>query len=270
MKAKPSSCSPKYWTMSLRSDSPCTSTSRPSSSCKRDDVGDLGLQAGSYSASSMLAGGPGARRADLGGLRERPDGGGRQRRQVKWPSCGLAGARVRAGATLAGRAVTSAHASAGRLAIVHPGRLAPRRARSVAIVGELVGDGVAAVVEPLCRAGDLVDLWVANASQLRSSRPGRSRARGRAGTCSSEHDGATSSRSGPRRRRPASSRASAALQVGAPDVAAVDDPERQRQRSGAPLRAASSWSGSARDPGADRVDREGQGRWASCRRRPAK
>src|SRR5216117_3701869 len=33
VKAKPWSCSPKYSTMSFRSNSPCTSTSSPSSSC---------------------------------------------------------------------------------------------------------------------------------------------------------------------------------------------------------------------------------------------
>ena len=36
VKAKPSSCSPKYSTMSLRSNSPCTSTSSPSASCSLD------------------------------------------------------------------------------------------------------------------------------------------------------------------------------------------------------------------------------------------
>ena len=79
-KAKPSSCSPKYSTMSLRSGSPCTSTSRPSASCSRDRpprsarsrnalVGRVVELAGAVAAPRV---------ADLRGLRERADRGGRQ------------------------------------------------------------------------------------------------------------------------------------------------------------------------------------------------
>ena len=95
VKAKPASCSPKYWTMSLRSNSPWTSTSRPSVSCQRTaravSVLQEALVVRCRSARPCHAprGPCGFRR-----LRKRADGGGRKRRQVEAPRC-CAAARCR-------------------------------------------------------------------------------------------------------------------------------------------------------------------------------
>ena len=84
--------------MSLRSGSPCTSTSSPSSSCSSMTSAISAFIRRSYSASSISPGTQrGARDADRRGLREGPDGGGRQRRQVQ--PLVLAGATVSAAAT---------------------------------------------------------------------------------------------------------------------------------------------------------------------------
>ena len=83
--AKPSRCSAKYCTMSLRSGSPCTSTSSPSSSCSattRAISAFIALVVRRVGRARPLAQRR-ARAADLGGLREGADRRRRQRRQVE-------------------------------------------------------------------------------------------------------------------------------------------------------------------------------------------
>ena len=82
--SKPSSSSAKYWTMSLRSASPWTRTSRPEVLLQLHDGGDLGLHRGLVVGVAQLALGPrGASLADLGGLGEGADGRGRELGKVE-------------------------------------------------------------------------------------------------------------------------------------------------------------------------------------------
>ena len=123
VKAKPSSCSPKYSTMSLRSNSPCTSTSRPSCFLHAHARRRISLRmervvVGSVELAVLERG---ARLADLRGLRERADGGGREARQLERGALQPAALRESGcGAGIGRRSCAARRAAHGR--VVHARR----------------------------------------------------------------------------------------------------------------------------------------------------
>ena len=122
------SCSAKYSTMSLRSGSPCTSTSRPSRSWRAIASRDLGLQEATRSPPGSGAPSRSRRRAARisGGLRERADRRRRQRRQAE-PLRLPAGAL---GRRRAPGAVRRRGSAPGALAHLRVGQPAPTRRRA--------------------------------------------------------------------------------------------------------------------------------------------
>ena len=196
--------------MSLRSASPCTSTSSPSASCSRT------LRAISRCMALLVAGlvelaglELAARLADLRGLRERADGGGRERRQLE--QRGLLGARagVRALA-LAERGVELRDGGLHGGVVARAARCgAPAMAAWLA--ASSAAHGVAALAQ---RRGQHAAARRASAARrpARTAPPASSfcsLARS-TGTCSSEQDGAIHRRS-PSRSAIGSSQSSAAL-----------------------------------------------------------
>ena len=236
--------------MSLRSGSPCTSTSRPMSSCSaitRSISARIGGLVGVGGDAPGLV--VGAGRADLAGLRERPDRGGGQHRQA----VGLRRPAGRVGG--AGRAVaervqprptsafTAGTAAAGRRRI----RGSPVSARPSATTSST-----------FCRA---------NASRPATSGASDVSARRSSGTCSSEQDVLTTTLPGQAEQRRAQRQR--ARQVRAPHVPAVDhpgdqglaaDPADRRERLPVP------WPG--HEVQADRLDRAAPPAPAARRRSP--
>ena len=152
-------------------------------------------------------------------------------------------------------------------AIVHVGEGLLRS--SVPIFGELISDGVAAIVEPASEKAQLFDRWVANASHDAPRDPGPSRFRGR-------QVGAATSTKGPRSvgQGRGDSEQLRVVPTSVPGRSSTRCDRRRHPRdsietSGAPLRAASSWSGSATRsrcrPATGRAKAMGK-----FRRRPAK
>ena len=192
--AKPSSCSPKYSTMSLRSASPWTSTSRPSCSCRRIApafrLHDVSVFVGGISpALSCGAGG-----ADSGVWGNEPmvvvGSRGKRSSSRCWSDARAGKAFSRAG---------DVARSGWRRAPAPPG-CAPAGRRGGC------GEGGAGVRMRRTAAGPRPSAAVSTASSssfwLGEREPGfyfgvevRPRCRDRTGTCSSEHDGATCMRS---------------------------------------------------------------------------
>ena len=232
--AKPCSCSPKYSTMSLRSNSPCTSTSSPISSCTFERLPDLlfdeRVVGGRRHLAVASAGGARcAPRRSAGTSRSSWSGRGEARpeRGAAWrtaTSCGRSGS-----VTAAARCFTAA------LWI----RVDVRRPASALA---LASSSAATVARPRPTArvsvATSVSFCFANASQpLSSGSSFCSRSRS-TGTCASEQDGATHrwSRSG--LRLAALEQTEGGAEIALPDVAPVDHAERQDAAASATPRAA--------------------------------
>ena len=164
----------------------------------------------------------GAGRADFGGLRERADGGGGQRRQAAGPASlggfahrvlGAADSRPRSGPRCG-----HARRRGGRPRL----RRGRRSTRAASSIGRLDGGGVRRA--GLARVTTSVVFWSAKASQLRQLRrtavPLRRRRAGRAAASG----GGRADRPAPADGlRSSASLSAEACEVVAPDVAAVDD-----------------------------------------------
>ena len=225
--------------MSLRSGSPCTSTSRPSASClrmharrSRRSTGLVGCGVESAPARARAA------RRHLGGLRERADRRGRAAPAgaSRWRAArparsaygrGAAASRgVTAGDPLGARRRRWTRGDARRAARRPPAGARARRRRHRARRSSAS-----------CSDADLVERLP------REGQPGRTS--GSRLVLAREVDGHVQQRAGRREvhtvaspRRPATAdRGDQRLEVGAPDVAAVDDAERERQVVGAQRRA---------------------------------
>ena len=238
------SCSAKYCTMSLRSGSPCTRTSSPRSIWVCTTAADLGAHRAPRSRPRRAARRAG-RRAP--GAARRSAGTSRW-----WSSAAAAGAsRARCAARRVGVAPVRARSASVTRRDALPGRR--RRARSArprgppaaAVDAQLAGDrrrGRRA--RPRASSDELVELLPGEGEPARRS-AGRGRAPGAtsSGTCSSEQDAATSTRSARPSSVPRVPRA--ARQVGAPDVAAVDD-ARDEPLAGQPADRGEAGRGSPR------------------------
>ena len=188
----PSSCSAKYCTMSLRSGSPCTSTSRPSL-LQRDHIGDLGAHPASGTRPRRSR--PCARAARATricvGLRERADRRGRQHRK-RQRRLGFADVPPRDCApdpdavSASSRARTVASCSRGSALRVDAAASGAR---------ELVVDGFATARSARSPSATTSRDLLGAERQPATAAPCRCRSPRRActGTCSSEHDVETAS-----------------------------------------------------------------------------
>ena len=195
VKAKPSSCSPKYSTMSLRSNSPWTSTSRPSSSWQRTHAAVSLAQEASYSGALVAL-------PPIGGARRRGLRRSAGRSRWWWWE------RRAALNSPVARGFPGGNGSSVKISRRHrceyARRTAPRgsareRRRELARRGWHELGWVAVAVQQRARASVPTppSFSSAKASQIFSSGSSCVPSARSIGTCCSEHAGATHSRSAP-------------------------------------------------------------------------
>ena len=176
---------------------------------------------------ALLQGRPGL--ADLGRLRERADRGGGQRAAGERLPLGLAplGERRRAAEH---RLVDGARRRPTSGLWIRGDAL--RRSTRLAAGRQVVGHGRPALVIARARAAISPSFCLAKASQPFNSASSASPVRDRSGSASSEQEGPTSIRSGPIRSAACSTSRQRAVQIGPPDVAAVDHAQRKHHARG--------------------------------------